>query len=377
MMTGQRDIIANIERLHHVMDQANCAAIVARSGKNVTYLSGFAYPGTLARHLDFPDSPREILLVWPRQGEPVLITNHYAAPLARRDSWLSRFEIYEDYAESPYTLMAELLRQLGLHRETIGFEKTYLSAARWEETRRLLPEATMLDCTDMMAQVRWVKTPGEIRLLKDAADLLDEAYLEVFPTVRVGESERNVHSRLVQSCIRRGAGWAHGILNSHRNTVAYGGEGDTVFEPGDIIRNDYVAYVQGYPGHQSRTVIVGEPSDEQRRTYQIMRDIYRRTLDQCRVGVKASTIHAFAEQQFRQHGYSERVSLVGHSVGPWWHQQEPYLVPTCHQELEAGMVLALEPHVGYWHLQDLIEITPDGPNLLSDRFNTDDMLVIG
>jgi Xaa-Pro aminopeptidase len=64
-------------------------------------------------------------------------------------------------------------------------------------------------------------------------------------------------------------------------------------------------------------------------------------------------------------------------VGAWWHQQEPYIVPTCHQTLEAGMVLALEPHVGYWHLQDLIEITADGPRLLSDRFNTDEMFVVG
>ncbi len=377
MVAGQRDIIANIERLHHYMDRANCAAIVLRSGKNVTYLAGFAYPGTLARHLDFPDSPREVLLVWPRHGEPALITNHYAAPLARRDSWLTRIEAYDDYAESPYTLMAELLRHMGLHRDTVGFEKTYLSAARWEEIGSLLPQIKMLDCTEMMAQVRWIKTPGEIHLLKEAADLLDEAYLEVFPTVRAGETERDVHSRIVQSCIRRGAEWVHGILNSHRNTVAYGGEGDTVFQAGDIIRNDYVAYVRGYPGHQSRTVVVGTPSEEQQRLYTIMRDIYRETIAQCRVGVTASAIHAFAEQQFRQHGYLDRVSLVGHSVGPWWHQQEPYIVPTCHQELEAGMVLALEPHVGYWHLQDLIEITPEGPTLLSDRFNTDAMFVVG
>lgn len=377
MVTGQRDIMANIARLHQYMDQADCAAIVVRSGKNVTYLAGFAYPGTLARHLDFPDSPREVLLIWPRHGEPALITNHYAAPLARRDSWLSRIEVYEDYAESPYALMADLIRQMGLSQEIIGFEKTYLSATRWEEINHLLPHITMRDCTEMMAQVRWIKTPGEIRLLQDAAHLLDEAYLEAFPTVRVGETERDVHSRIVHSCIQRGAGWAHGILNAHRNTVAYGGEGDFVFQPGDIIRNDYVAYYQGYPGHQSRTVVVGQPSDEQRRTYTIMRDIYRRTIEYCRVGVKASAIHAFAEQQFRHHGYPDRVALVGHSVGAWWHQQEPYIVPTCHQALEAGMVLALEPHVGYWHLQDVIAITPDGPKLLSDRFNTDEMFVVG
>jgi len=36
----------------------------------------------------------------------------------------------------------------------------------------------------------------------------------------------------------------------------------------------------------------------------------------------------------------------------------------------------LEPHVGFWRLQDLVEITSDGPNLLTDRFNTDEMFVV-
>src|SRR6266446_3985920 len=141
-VTGpQRDIMANVERLHRLMDQHGCAAIVARSGKNFTYLAGFAYPGTLARHLDFPDSPREVLLLWPRHGEPVLILNHYAAPLARRDSWLQRLEVYDDYAESPYERVAALLQQMGLYADTIGIEKTYISATRWEELQRLLPGA--------------------------------------------------------------------------------------------------------------------------------------------------------------------------------------------------------------------------------------------
>jgi hypothetical protein len=41
------------------------------------------------------------------------------------------------------------------------------------------------------------------------------------------------------------------------------------------------------------------------------------------------------------------------------------------------MVLAMEPHVGFWHLQDMIQITGDGPRLISTRFNTDEMLVVG
>lgn len=376
-MPGKRAIIANVERLHTFMDRHGVAAIVARSGKNFTYLAGFSYPGTLARHLDFPDSPREVLLVWPRQGAPVMVLNPWAAPLARRDSWLDAIEVVEGYAESPYAKATEILRRLGLHEARVGFEQSYVSAARWQELQQLLPRAEIVDCTRMMDEVRWIKTPGEVERLKQAADILDDAYLEVFPTVRAGETEREVHGRLVHACIRRGAQWAHGILNGSRNTVAYGGEGGVAFRRGDIIRNDYVSYYLGYPGHQSRTVVVGQPSDEQQRTYRTMRDIYRATIEQCRPGARAGAIYEFARQAFERQGYQERPSLVGHGVGAWWHQQPPYIVSGSDEALEAGMVLALEPHVGYWHLQDMILVTDAGPRLLSDRFNTDEMLVVG
>ena len=136
MQDTQREVIANVDRLNEYMDKYGFSAIVVRSGKEFTYLSGFAYPGTLARHLDFPDSPREVLLVWPRHGEPTMVLNNYAAPLARRDSWLQSIELYDDYVESPYEVMAGLISKMGLQVERVGFEKTYLSAARWEELHR-------------------------------------------------------------------------------------------------------------------------------------------------------------------------------------------------------------------------------------------------
>ena len=49
MSNAYGKIIANVEQLHRLMDEEGISAIVARSGKNFTYLAGFAYPGTLAR----------------------------------------------------------------------------------------------------------------------------------------------------------------------------------------------------------------------------------------------------------------------------------------------------------------------------------------
>ena len=50
-------IIANVERLHRLMDEAGVAAVVARSGKNFTYLAGFAYRARWRDTWSFPTRP--------------------------------------------------------------------------------------------------------------------------------------------------------------------------------------------------------------------------------------------------------------------------------------------------------------------------------
>ena len=93
MPESKREIIANVPRLHQYMDRHRLSAVVARSGMNFTYLSGLAYPGTLARHLDLPDSVRGVMVVWPRNGAPAVVLNKIADGLTRRDSWIERTEV--------------------------------------------------------------------------------------------------------------------------------------------------------------------------------------------------------------------------------------------------------------------------------------------
>ena len=369
--------IANVERLHALMDRDGLSAVALRSGTNFTYLAGFDYAGTLARHLDFSDSPRGVMIVWPRSGSPVLVLNRFAVDRARRDSWIDDIVVFDDYGESLYERVSRVLHDLGLSSERVGFEKTVVSAADWMVLESALPAAEIADCAPMMEEVRWIKTPGEVERIREAARILDEVYLDVFPTARAGERECDLHARLVAGCLVRGANWAHGILNSNRNTVIYGGEGAFEFRTGDVIRNDYVMWCRGYPGHQSRTVVIGEPSRDLLRRYETVRDIYRATVAEARPGVRACDVHRFAQEAFARAGLDGRVAIAGHSVGAWWHQQAPYLVPACDTPIEAGMVLAFEPHVNEFHLQDMYLIRDDGQENLSPLFSTDAPLVVG
>ena len=84
----------------------------------------------------------------------------------------------------------------------------------------------------------------------------------------------------------------------------------------------------------------------------------------------------FAADSFRDHGFDDRFTLVGHGVGAYWVQQEPYFVQQSPHVIEAGMVLAMEPRVGYWRLEDLVLVSADGPQILSTRFNTDEMFIM-
>ena len=158
----------------------------------------------------------------------------------------------------------------------------------------------MVDCTQLMDRVRWIKTDEEVALIRRAADLLDDAYLEVFRRIRPGDTERKVHADMMGTCLRLGFEWAHGILNAFKNTVPYGGESDMVIEKGDAIRTDYVAYLHSYPGHQSRTVIVGEPTAEQRRDYAINLEVHRKTIDRCRAGANVHDLWRDCMGEYRK-----------------------------------------------------------------------------
>jgi Xaa-Pro aminopeptidase len=366
-----------IGRLAQQMDAQALDAIVARAGINFTYLSGLVYPGTLARHLDLADSPRGVYLVWPRSGEPRMVVNAIAEGLARRDSYVEQFDVYEGYTEPPVERLAKVIVDMGLAESRVGFETNFISMADGNTLRSRLPRMQIADSTRLMDMVRAVKTPAELTLFKRGADLLDDAFLACFPTVRPGMRERDLHAALVAHCLAGGSEFTHGILNSERNTIPYAGESDFAFAAADAIRTDYVAYVKGYPGHQSRCAVAGQPSAEQQRQYVVIRDIYRAANDQLVPGRTAGEVYQFVVERFAAIGVTYKSMLAGHSVGSWWHQQEPVISRDNPRRLEEGMVIAMEPHVDHWHIQDMFVIRATGPELISDKFPTDKIFACG
>lgn len=367
--------MANLPRLNAALDRQALDLLIVRSGENFTYLSGIVYPGTLARHLDLTGSCRAALLLVPRHGDPEVFLNDFAAGFTRLKSDI-KLTLYEGYRADPYVELAKHLINLGFDTSRIGYERNYVGAGDLQTLRTLMPHADFVDCTAMLEEVRWVKTPQEIQLLERAGKLLDQVYLDVFPTIRPGDTERNVHARIMSGCLNAGFEFVHGILNTHRNPVIYAGEGDTPFEAGDVVRTDYVAFLNGYPGHQSRNATLGKPSAAISQTYRHVRDVYAILMERIRPGVLVHDLYSLVAREYEKRGLRYGSLLVGHSVGAWFHQQEPILRRDSRIVLEEGMVLALEPYYESFHIQDLVEVTGNGHRLLTPGFDTTDMFEI-
>lgn len=368
----------NGEQLRKMMDRNDYDVLVVRSGRNVAYLSGMWFPGTLGRLQDFTYSPRAALVVWPRDDDPTLIVSDIASGLARRESWIDDVQTYQEYVTSPYALAAETVAKAGVASDIVGVERREFGVTHWETFQSHLPDVKTEDCTNQLETVRNVKTPGEIERLERSVEIQDAAHVEVFEDATEGMTERELHTRMIESLHRRGADSAHGMMQSSSNPVTYGGESDLVLEQGDVLRTDYVSYFDGYAANLSRMAVVGEPSKRQRDRYATVRDVHRETISEMlRPGVEACEVYEFVRERLAERGHVDMAGLVGHSTGVWWHQEEPMLVPNESRLLLEDMVICLETIVdGFWHVQDQLVIGTNGAELLSDGFDTDELFVI-
>jgi Xaa-Pro aminopeptidase len=265
------------------------------------------------------------------------------------------------YVEAPIQSLAATLDDMGLAERKVGLELNYVTAADFAQLTAKLPKMRAVDSAPIMDHVRAQKTEGEIARLKIGADILDDAFLACFPTAKPGTRERDLHGALVAHCLQGGAEFVHGILNSGRNTIAYGGESDFAFAAGDAIRTDYVCYVKAYPGHQSRCAVIGRASDRQKQECAIARDVYLDSCRQLRPGRRAGEVYDFVVKRFAKEGLDYHHMIAGHSVGAWWHQRDPVISRDNPRLLEDGMVIAMEPRLGHWHIQDMWVVRPNGP----------------
>lgn len=262
-------------------------------------------------------------------------------------------------------LTQQIVEQRGIRK--LGFEDEYMSVAEhslWTDalTAQLVP------ASDLLTELRMIKDADELAAMKEAQRITDEAFTEILNYIKPGVTESEIAARLTYLMACKGA-----ERNSFDPIVATGSNGSkphavpgpALIQPGQFITMDFGCVVGGYCSDMTRTVALGQPSEEMKLVYDTVLKAQLAGIAAAKGGVRGSTVHNAAAQVIADAGYGDCFGHgFGHSLGIEIHEN-PRFSPFWDKPIPAGACLSAEPGIylpGKFgvRIEDVVMLTEDG-----------------
>ena len=362
---------AKLARVRELMAEEGLDALVVRAPDNVLYLTNFwGMKGYDA-------------CVFPREGEPVLITIEASEEDAARTAWTQDVRFIKGYdPEDPRPPLARTLEAAAEAAGWYGRVGLELSLGT-QASDRMVGEPTTFtaawfdafpgsgDAAPLLARARAIKTAQEIERMRLANEIADAAMEHVRGLLRPGMREAEA-AALWQGFVHgKGTGWQGKVELALPFSLVWAGRGIKTFTAtGDlpVVEGEPVLFeiwvcADGYWADHTKNLVIGELTPEYAELEARLLEIYGEALASIRPGASMAEL----DRQVR-----ERIAPthpICHGVGARAHEP-PYPHQAGGGEFAEGMVLAVEPGV-YWEgggglrVEDNFLVTADGVEKLS------------
>ena len=227
-----------------------------------------------------------------------------------------------------------------------------------------------VSATALVEKLRRFKTPQEIAYVEEAARLADLGYEHFVNTIEVGMAEYELVAE-VEGFLKAHGAEDNFMLIGSGGTEVYGMRPptDRRFQVGDNVTTELSPQVNGYYAQICRTLVMGDPSPSQERSFSIFQEAQEAAQKFLRPGVNISDVARVQNDVFRREGYGEYTGskytrVRGHNLG--LHADEnPYVLEDVDCLVEKDMVLIAHPNTylplsGYMVFGDTLLVTGDG-----------------
>lgn len=217
-------------------------------------------------------------------------------------------------------------------------------------------------------QMRAVKSQGELEFIKKAQSLTDQTLDYILPRITVGRTERDIMLDMefyMRSLGAEGVSFDFIVVSGKNSSLPHGVPTDKKLENGDFVTMDFGGIVGGYCSDMTRTVAIGNITDEQKFVYQTALNAQLAALDAIKSGAVCGDIDKVARDIIYDAGYKGCFGhALGHSVGIDVHES-PNLSPNNQSVLEVGNVVTVEPGIYIENrfgvrIEDMVYVTNDG-----------------
>ena len=213
-------------------------------------------------------------------------------------------------------------------------------------------------------------------MLRRAAKTTEKVFVRVLPFIKAGITERQLADRMTEYALELAdvAELAFPpIVASGPNSAGPHAEvTDRTLETGDLVTVDFGVKLGGYASDMTRTFILGEPTETQRKIYDSVYRAQAAGIAAAKAGISCIALDAVCRGIIEKDGYGEYfVHTTGHGVGTEVHE-DPRIGKKSEAVLEAGMVVTIEPGIyieglGGVRIEDMVVITDDGCKILTTK----------
>jgi Xaa-Pro aminopeptidase len=207
-----------------------------------------------------------------------------------------------------------------------------------------MPGVVIEDRTQLLPQMRAIKSPAELNLMRSAVDATAAGYRAAMAMIRPGVNENEIAETLEQTYRRHGGtGLAYNSIvgGGLNGTVLHYMSNDSVVQDGDLLVIDSGAEYRGYASDVTRTLPVsGTFTSDQRDAYEVVLDAQVASIKAVRPGMKWFEVDDAARNVIERAGLGHAfIHGVGHQLGMEVHDVTP------DGELKPGMVVTIEPGI--------------------------------
>ncbi len=322
----------------------------------------------------------QALLIDGGDGGPKLFTRTTEAPGVQQTTAIADPVLYDIAQVDPIQVLADAVKDSGISAGRLGIDLSAftLLPSSWERLKLALPEADWLDTTDIVADLRLVKTPVELNYQRQAAEMADHAMRTALDAVRPGISEVELAGIAAKALGEAGSEFVAippMVVSGPRSVMVHGMASRRTISRGDVVCIELGASVYRYHAIVMRTAVVGKATPRVREVADCLREAYEAAVAAVAPGVRPEAPDDAANAVLSRLDLVEaRCHRIGYSLGvaypPGW--LEPMtLVAGDQHELGPGMSFSIEPNLtlpreGFgMKLGDTVRCTADGSQRLS------------
>jgi Xaa-Pro dipeptidase len=346
----------------------------------VLYYVGFAFVPT--------ERPMAFLLN--AEGEGGMLVPRLEREHAQANALVDHVADYPEYPGETHPMepLQVLLEQMGI-RDRLGADQDgypWVMGYRGPSLSELVgaaPEKVTAFVEDQLA----IKSGAEIELIRESSRWANLAHSLLQRYTRPGLTEVEVSQRAsneatlamldaigpiyrAQNPFFEGAAAGYRGQIGRNAAIPHALTANITFRAGDVLVTGATAPVWGYLAELERTMVIDEPSTEQRELFDHMVALQDTAFEAIKPGARCSDVDRAVRAYYDEHGlWDYWKHHVGHCIGLRYHEG-PFLDIGDDTEIKPGMVFTVEPGLyaaglgGFRH-SDTVAVTDDGIEFLT------------